>query len=110
MWLPVRVRRRAVGKRQHVISISGDAAGHVRRLLDDAGLSGGGIRISAEEQRDGIACEIQAAEGPAGDDTVVEIAGVRLFLDRAAAGALDDAELVVEDGELALALPQAGGT
>ena len=93
-----------------MISISRDAGGHVRRLLDDAGLPSGGIRISAEELGDGIACEIQAAEGPARDDTVIEIAGVRLFLDRAAAGALDGAELVVEDGELALALPQAGGT
>jgi hypothetical protein len=40
---------------------------------------------------------------------VVEVDGVRLFLDQGAVEALDDAELVVDAGNLALALPEAAG-
>ncbi len=46
---------------------------------------------------------------PVADDVVVETGGVRPFLDPGAADGLDDAELVVEDGDLALALRRATG-
>ena len=55
------------------------------------------------------ACELEVAERPAAGDAVVEVDGVRLFLDQGAVEALDDAELVVDAGNLALALPEAAG-
>lgn len=90
-----------------MIRLSNEARAFVRRLLAGEGTPDGGVRITAAEEDDGIACEVQLADQPVPGDTVLEQDGVRLFLDSVAADALDDAELVVEDGELALALPEA---
>ena len=94
-----------------MIHVTEEARDHIRRLLATAGPPEAGIRITARAEGDGgdLACEVEVAGRPKRGDAVLETGGVRLFFDARAADALDDAELVVEDGELALALPEAGG-
>ncbi len=95
-----------------MIQISQEARALLRRLLsdeDDAGRAGRGVQITAVAEGGDTGFEIQIAGRPAPGETVIETGGVRLFLDSHAADALDDAELVVEDGELALAVPELAG-
>ncbi|MBI3972968.1 MAG: HesB/YadR/YfhF-family protein [Chloroflexi bacterium] len=93
-----------------MIRVSEEAQALIRRLLTNEGAPGGGVRITAAGEEDGgSAFELQATESPERGDVVLETGGVRLFLDRQAADALDDAELAVEDGDLALAVPEAAG-
>ncbi len=90
-----------------MITVSEEARALVRDLLASKASERGtdrGVRITAAASE--IAFEVQIAQMPHADDTVIETGDVRLFLDRQAAGALDDAELVVDGGELALALPE----
>jgi len=95
-----------------MITVSEEARALVRDLLaSDASKASErgtdrGVRITALAQAGETAFEVQIAQMPHADDTVIETGDVRLFLDRQAAGALDDAELVVDGGELALALPE----
>lgn len=94
-----------------MITVSQEARAHIPRLLADARAPGGGLRIRAakREEDESVTCELEVAGRPDADETVVETGGVRLFLDRDTADFLDVAELVMEDGELALALPEAAG-
>jgi Fe-S cluster assembly iron-binding protein IscA len=95
-----------------MIRVTGEARQLIQRLLADEGVAGGGLRITAAAlpgEGGGAAFELEMAPRPAPGDVVVETGGVRLFLDPPAADALDAAELVVEQGELALALPAACG-
>lgn len=94
-----------------MISVSEQAREHIRRLLADAGTAQGSLRLSATEDEDGdLTCEMQVSDQPEPSDIVVEIQGVRLLLTSQVADALDKAELTVEDGELALAVPEAAST
>jgi len=84
----------------------------LRRLLsdeDDASMAGRGVRITGVAEGGDTAFEIQIADRLAPGETMLETGGVRLFLDRQAVDALDDTELVVEEGELALAIPELAG-
>jgi Fe-S cluster assembly iron-binding protein IscA len=60
--------------------------------------------------RTAISREMQFVDQPEPTDVVVAARGVHLFLNSQAADALDEAELVVDDGEVALALPEAAAT
>ncbi len=94
-----------------MITVSEEARALVRDLLANEASAARergeapGVRITALAQAGETAFEVQIAQMPHADDTVIETGDVRLFLDRQAAGALDDAELVIDGGELALALP-----
>jgi Fe-S cluster assembly iron-binding protein IscA len=55
----------------------------------------GALRITAVEVDGELEIEIEDAEGPVADDLVVERDGVTVYLDRAAAEALDDQVLGV---------------
>lgn len=95
-----------------MIAASQQARAHVRRLLAAAGAPDGGLRIRAareEGQPDRLQCELEVVQRPEGDEVVIETGGVRLFLDARTADLLDDAELVVENRDLALAVPEAAG-
>lgn len=92
-----------------MIQVSEEARALVRRLLVDAEGAGRGVRITGVDQDGDTAFEIQVADRPEANDAVLETGGIRLFLDRQAADALDDAELVVDGGDLALAVPEPAG-
>jgi iron-sulfur cluster assembly protein len=55
----------------------------------------GSLRISAEETDDGVELQIDDASDPRDGDEIVERDGARVFLDPAAAEALDDQVLGV---------------
>lgn len=94
-----------------MIGVTEEAREYIRRLLGDAGTGNGGLRITAGDDEGGeLTCELQVVDHPESSDVVVQTHGVRLFLDSRAAGALDDAKLIVEQGDLALAMPEAAGT
>ena len=56
----------------------------------------GPLRITGEEVDDEVELEIEPAAEPSAGDVVVELRGARVFLDSAAAEALDDQVLGVE--------------
>ena len=94
-----------------MIRVAEPAREHIRRLLAEAGTSQDGLRISATEEQDGeLTCEMQVVDHPEPADVIVETQRVRLFLNRQAVEALDQAELTLDNDELALALPEAVAT
>ncbi len=95
-----------------MIAVSQRAREHIRRLLADSGAPDGGLRIRAtpeDDRPEQLRCELEIAERAGAHETVVETGGVRLFLDARTADLLDDAELVIEEGDLALAVLKAAG-
>jgi Fe-S cluster assembly iron-binding protein IscA len=86
-----------------MLAITENAAGAIRDLMEATEMpAGGGLRIDATEQQDGL--ELQVANEPGQDDTVVADGGANIFLAPAAAEVLDDKVLDVqrvnaEDGQ-----------
>ncbi len=78
-----------------MLAITENAAGAIRELTDAAEMpASAGLRIAATEQEDGL--ELQVANEPSQEDTVVEGGGANIFLAPAAAEVLDDKVLDVE--------------
>ena len=92
-----------------MIRVGDEARRAILHLLSEAGALTGGVRLTVAAEAGETTCELEVADRPEVGDMVLEVGGVRLFLDARAADALDDAELVVERGEIAVALRAAAG-
>ncbi|MFT4280790.1 HesB/IscA family protein [Microbacterium sp.] len=91
-----------------MLTLTENATIAVKSLTEQVSTDTGGLRISeAVAPETGYALTIAGAPEP--DDTVVESAGARVFVDRAASIALDDRVLdarVSDDGSVGFALAQ----
>jgi Fe-S cluster assembly iron-binding protein IscA len=74
-----------------MLTLSDAAVDTIRELA-----GGGGLRFSGQADGEEMELEVTAADAPADGDRVVERDGARVFLDDAAADALDDQMLDVE--------------
>lgn len=93
-----------------MIDVTPEARALVQRLLAGEGKPQGGLRITLAPDGDNdgdSAFELEVADRPLPADQVHEVDGVRLFVDSRAATELDGGQLAVEEGELALVLPEA---
>src|SRR5436190_607376 len=91
-----------------MIEVSEDAQNVVRRLLIAAGKPEGGLRVAAVHDRVGRETEsvdVAIVDAPAAADRILDVGGVRLFLDPQALALADGAELIAKGGELELVLP-----
>ncbi len=79
-----------------MLTLTEAAATAIRDMLDEQGMTGGGLRFSAVEEDGEIALELSAERASADGDETVEEHGVRVFLDADAADALSDQTLDVE--------------
>ncbi len=84
-----------------MLALTQDAATAIRDLISSAPIpESGGLRIAATPQDDGRSgLELALVEEPAEADEVVEAEEARLFLEPAAAAALDDKVLDVQTRE-----------
>jgi Fe-S cluster assembly iron-binding protein IscA len=72
-----------------VLQVTESAAEAVKAMLADGGVpAGGGLRIVVDVVDEAI--DLLLADEAAPDDTVVDQAGVKVFLDEPSAKALDD--------------------
>jgi iron-sulfur cluster assembly protein len=80
-----------------VLRVTEIAAAAVANLVESEGLDGGGLRLTAERDEEGeIGIHIAVVPEPEEGDEVVDEHGARVFLDPAAADALDDKVLDAE--------------
>ena len=94
-----------------MLTITDSAASAIRSLTSQPDLPvDTGLRIM-KQGAGAPSFQLALAEGPAADDQVVEEGGVRVFLEPAAAGALEDMALdaqVNEQGDVAFRISDQG--
>jgi iron-sulfur cluster assembly protein len=79
-----------------MLTITNEAADAIRELVETNDLpAGGGMRITATEEDDGVSIELDLTDGPETADEVVESGGARVFLDETASETLSEVELSV---------------
>jgi iron-sulfur cluster assembly protein len=72
-----------------MLQVTDSAAEAVKAIVEQAEVpAGGGLRIALDEADESV--ELLVEETAASDDTVIDKAGARVFLDEPAAKALDD--------------------
>lgn len=81
-----------------MLTMTDTAAEAVKTIVShNSGGDDGGVRIHNTGQQDGF--EFSVARAPEPEDTVVDAAGARVFLDQTATTALDDRVLDAELGQ-----------
>jgi Fe-S cluster assembly iron-binding protein IscA len=79
-----------------MLTITNEAADAIKEIVATNELpAGSGLRITAEEDDEGVSVELDFTEGPEDEDDVVESGGARVFLDDTASEVLASVELTV---------------
>src|SRR5881227_2074570 len=98
-----------------MLAVTDDAAEAIKTMLSAQGqeAESGGLRLAASAEDPQGALEVSLATGPAADDSVVEHAGARVFVEEQIAQHLDSVLLDIQpddEGQLQLSLrPQTEG-
>lgn len=82
-----------------MLTVTDRAADIIKQAVEAGDLPrGAGIRIAPQQPgtQEGTGLAAKLADGPLGEDDVVEVAGARVFLDPVAANELDDMVLDAE--------------